>query len=43
MPYTNMVQKAEDSYHALVTAAQMNLADSKISGDKLVDKYDRVY
>jgi hypothetical protein len=43
MQYTDMVQKAEDSYNALLAAAQKRLADSRVTGDKFVDKFDRVY
>lgn len=43
MQYTDMVQKAEESYYAMLASAQLKLADSKIIGDKEVDKYDRVY
>jgi hypothetical protein len=43
MQLTDMVLKAEESYHSMLTAAQLKLADSRISGDKKVDKYDRVY
>jgi hypothetical protein len=43
MQYTTMVQKAEDSYHAMVAAAQLKLVESKITTNKTLDKFDRVY
>jgi hypothetical protein len=43
MRVTDMVQKAEDSYNALLAAAQKRLADSRVTGDKFADKFDRVY
>ena len=43
MQMTDMVRKAEDNYHLLVQRAQQKLADSRITPNVAVDKFDRVY
>jgi hypothetical protein len=39
----DMVQKMEDRYNSMVTEAQLKIAQSRITSNKAVDKFDRVY
>jgi hypothetical protein len=43
MQMTTMVDKAEENYRELAQAAHARLADSKITPNVAVDKFDRVY
>ena len=43
MQMTDMVDKAEENYRELALAAHQRLADSKITPNVSVDKFDRVY
>jgi len=40
---TDMVDKVEQNYRELAQAAHQRLADSKITPNVAVDKFDRVY
>ncbi len=40
---TEMTRRADDNYNVMATAAQERLANSRITPDVAVDKFDRVY
>ena len=43
MQMTDMVNEAEENYRQLAQAAYQRLADSRITPNVAVDKFDRLY